>query len=97
MIAGFRTTNQPYSKQPVDFAVSRQVAGQFKQETAEEEDPGAYPVNERGDPQILVHRERGEPDVDSIDLSDQIQQHQVGHEPRGNLFECLSANSIGLR
>ena len=55
-----------------------EVARQFKQHVAYEEDARADPVCGVRESQVSLHLELGEPDIDAI----QIRKHVAGHEKR---------------
>jgi hypothetical protein len=61
--------------------LQRQVAGHFEDEVADEEDAGAETVGLRVDADRLVHLQRGEADVDPVDVADQVGQQQERHQP----------------
>ena len=61
--------------------LQRQVARHFQQEVADEEDAGAQAVGLRVDADRLVHLQRGEADIDPVDVADQVGQQQERHQP----------------
>ena len=64
--------------------LQRQVGGHFEDEVANEEDAGAETVGLRVDADRLVHLQRGEADVDPVDVADQVGQQQERHQPPGD-------------
>jgi hypothetical protein len=46
--------------------VQDDIAGHFEEEIADEEQPRAQPVCRGAEPQVAVHRQRGEAEVDPV-------------------------------
>src|SRR5881392_1200841 len=61
--------------------VQEQVAGDFKKEIAQKENPGDQTELLAGDCQFLVHRQRREPNVDPVEKADDVQQENKGENP----------------
>jgi hypothetical protein len=57
-----------------------QVAGNLDGEIGQEEDAGAPGVTQRIQPDIAVHRQRREADIDPVKLVDQEHRHHQGQQ-----------------
>jgi hypothetical protein len=64
--------------------VKNDVGGHFEHEVAPEEDAGAEAEHRGGEAQVRLHRERREADVDPVDISDEVQQHDERHDAPGD-------------
>ena len=92
-LAARRRTSSPSRRFPTPRRCGRsrsarrparaQIAGHFEQEVAEEEDAGAAAVLERRQPERGVHLQRGEADVDAIEVGDEIQQCEKRNQHGG--------------
>jgi hypothetical protein len=54
-------------------AVEDQIARHLQEKIAPEERPGAEPENIRAQAEILIHRERREPDVHAVEIADEVE------------------------
>ena len=61
--------------------VQKQVAGNFKQEIADEKDPNHEPVLLSANSQIPVHGQRGKTYVNTVDVGDHIKQKDEWENP----------------
>jgi hypothetical protein len=52
--------------------LQQQIRRHLEHEVGDEEDAGAESVLRRRQPEILVHRQRGEADVDAIEVRDEV-------------------------
>src|SRR6266700_4018354 len=66
---------------PAAELVQEQVAGNFKKEIAQKEDPGDQTELLAGNRQLLVHRQRRKPNVDPVEKADDVQQEKKGQYP----------------
>ena len=71
--------------QPRADAGEDDVARHLEQRVADEEDAGAEPVGRRREIERGVHLQRREADVDAIEIGDDVEQEQEGHEPAAHL------------
>jgi hypothetical protein len=53
--------------------VQQEIARYFKSKIAKEEDSGDKSILLASDRQLLIHRERGEPNVNAVDIVDNKQ------------------------
>ena len=79
--------HHPRDPDPRADLVEHEVRRHFEQEVAEEEYTGAEAEHRRRKPEILVHRQRGEADVDAVDEGDEIQQHHEGDDAQCDLAQ----------
>jgi hypothetical protein len=63
-----------------DF-VQQQIAGDFKDEVAEKENPKDQSVLLAGDGQLFVHRQRRKPNVEAIEKGNDEKQEDKGKNP----------------
>src|ERR1035437_5154065 len=88
---GHRHRNQPprnhHAPNPEPRAHLVQDHGRrnFEREVAEKENPRPQPEHLRRQPDLLVHGQRGEPDVDPIEKRYKIKQHQERDQAPRNL------------
>jgi hypothetical protein len=73
-------------------SVHEQVAGYFKNEIAEEEDPRDQSKLLTGHSQFVVHCQSGEPNIDSINERNHEENKDERDDPRLQLAECSSLN-----
>src|SRR6266705_4160204 len=66
---------------PAAELVQEQIAGNFKKEIAQKEDPGDQTELLAGNRQLLVHRQRRKPNVDPVEKADDVQQEKKGQYP----------------
>ena len=64
-------------------------AGNFQQEVAGKEDAGSKPVDLRAEVQVFVHLQRGIAEVDSVQISDDIENEEVGKNAAADTPVCL--------
>src|SRR5262249_25970416 len=69
--------------------VEREVAGNLEQAVAEKEDARAATVLGRRQPEVLVHRERGEADISAVEIVDDIGDRQQWKQPNRSLSQDL--------
>ena len=67
--------------------VEHEIAWNLEDEVAEEEDPDGKAVLRARDPEILVHRQRREPDVDPIQEGDGVQEKNERQNVEANLAD----------
>src|SRR5437667_12399616 len=82
---------------PAAELVQEQVAGNFKKEIAQKEDPGDQTELLAGDRQLLVHRQRRKPNVDPVEKADDVQQKKK-RENQDTQFpnsSCLDGDRTG--
>ena len=72
----------PPSRRPGAELFQNDVARHFKQEITPEEGAGRHAVSGGFEAEILVHGERGEADVDAIEIAKEINQNGQRQEPR---------------
>ena len=60
------------------------VARNLEQHVAQKEDAGAEAVGPRGKSERLVHLQRGESDVDSVEVSDDVEKKEKGNQAAAN-------------
>ena len=70
------------------------VARDLEGDVAEKEDAGAEAERAAGKSQRGVHLERREPDVDAIEIRDDVEQEKKRDQPPADLVEGRSANLI---
>ena len=73
---------QPRTK-PFEDQVARHLAG----DVADEERRNTETVGIGGQPQILVHRQRGKAEIDAIDEAQQVEQKHQGQKTAGDLAD----------
>jgi hypothetical protein len=66
---------------PRSDLVQQQIAGDFKEEVAEKENPEDQSVLLAGDRQLPIHRERRKPDVDAIEKGNDKKQEDKNPYP----------------
>jgi len=71
--------------EPGSGAVEDDVAGDFEEEVAKEEDAGAGGKDGVREPGDVVHGQFGETDVDAVDVGEDVTGEENGDEPEGNL------------
>ena len=67
-----------------------QVRRDLEEEVGQEEDAGGEAVRRGGEVQVLVHGQRGEADVDPIQVGDEITDDQEWHEPGRHFGDGLA-------
>ncbi len=67
--------------------VEHEVAWNLEDEIPEEEDPDSKAVLRARDPEILVHRQCREPDIDPIQESDDVQEKDEREDVEANLAD----------
>jgi hypothetical protein len=73
--------HDPRDPQPRAHALEQQVARNLEDAVAEEEQSGADPVRGVAQMQVALQRVRGEPDVDAVDVGDDVADEGEGDEP----------------
>ena len=69
---------------PRPHLVEDQVAGDFADEVAQEEQSGAETEHRVGEPEILDHGRRGHADVRPVQVGAEITEHEQRHQPPGH-------------
>ncbi len=64
-----------------------EVARHLEEEVPDKENPGPEPVHRGAKTQILVHLQRGEPDVDPVQKRHDVQHEQESDEAQRRLLE----------
>ncbi len=64
--------------------LERQIARHLEDEIADEEDAGAPGEDQRRELQIRIHGERGEAEIDAVEIGKEIGQHQKRDQPPGD-------------
>ena len=77
--------HDPGNPHPRPDPVQDEVRRDLEQKVADEEYPGGEPECRRGKPEILVHGQGGESDVDPVQVGDEIEQHDERHDPARQL------------
>ncbi|MNE03021.1 hypothetical protein D3C80_955100 [compost metagenome] len=72
--------HDPREPAPCAEAVEHQVAGDFQQEVADEEQPGAKTVGGIAQADVCAHVQFGEADRGAVHIGDQVQQDQEGNQ-----------------
>jgi len=67
--------------QPGAELFQRQIARHFEDEIADEEYAGAPGKDDRRELQFGVHGQRGEAEIDAIEIGKEVGQHQKRNEP----------------
>src|SRR5712692_4984545 len=60
---------------------SSRLLGNFKDEVAEKENPDEQSKLLAGDTQLIVHRQRGEPNVDPVEIGNDVEKQYEGKNP----------------
>ena len=60
------------------------VARNLERHVAQKEDAGAEAVGPRGKPERLIHLQRGESDVDSVEVGDDVEKKEKGNQAPAN-------------
>ena len=81
--------HDPGDPQPRPEPLERQIARHFEEEISEEKDAGAPTEHRRGEAEILVHLERGEADIDAIEVADKVAERHERHDPPADLADDL--------
>jgi hypothetical protein len=68
--------------------VQHQVAGDFKDEVANEENPKGQPILVGRDTQLLVHRPACQADVRSVKEGNDVQQEEKWNDPDSHPGDC---------
>src|SRR5947209_19436025 len=76
---------------PCPESLERQIARHFEKEVAEEEDAGAPSEYRCSKAEIAVHLQRGEPDIDAIEIADEVAERHKRNDPPADL-----ANDAGF-
>ena len=76
-------------------AVEDHVARHFEEAVAEKQDAGAAAELRRRQPELAVHRQRGEADVVAVEVVEDVRDGQDRQQPPGNFLED-AASSIGM-
>ena len=77
-------------------AVQDQVAGDFREKIADEEDAGAKSEHRLGETQRVLHRQLGEADVHAIEIGAEITEHQQRQQPPGDPPDRLLLQRVEL-
>ena len=77
-------------------AVQRQVARHLEEQVADEEQPRGQPEHRLGQPEVLAHRELGEADVGAVEVVDEVEEPQEGHQPPRDLAQRAPPDRVGL-
>ncbi len=67
--------------------LQHEVRRHLEQEIAEEEDAGAETEHGGREPQLLVHGQRREADVDAVDEGYEVEQHHEGNDAQGDFAQ----------
>ena len=73
--------------------MQNEIAGNFEQKIANEENTGAKSVNPRAESEVLVHLQSREPDVHAIQKCDEEANDHQGQQAPPHLCHRLDANS----
>ena len=79
-------------------AVQREVAGHLEDEVGEEEDAGAEAVDRSGEAEVGLQLVLGEGDVHPVEVGDDVEAQQDGHESRRDPAHrpCLQFGWLGV-
>ena len=66
---------------PRSDLVQQQIARDFKEEVAKKENPEEQSELLASDCQLLIHRQRGKPNVDAVQISDDVEKKNKGDNP----------------
>ena len=77
--------------------VQDQVAGDFRQEVADEEHAGAKSEHGLGEAERVLHRQLGEAHVHAIEVGAEIAQHEHRHQAPGDALYGLMLQRLELR
>ena len=89
--------HDPADPEPRSDLVHNHRGGYFEEEVAKEEYARSEAVHLRCQAQIMVHGQRGEPHVDPIEKSNQVEQHQERNQPPGDLANHPFFEEAGSR
>jgi len=64
--------------------LQREIARHFENEIADEEDPRAPGKDQRRELQVRVHGQRGEAEIDAVEVGKEVGQHQERDQPPGD-------------
>ena len=84
--------HHPRDPDPRADLVQDDVGGHLEQKVAPEEDAGAKTVDGRRQADVLVHRQRGEADIDAVDEGHEVEQHDEGNDAPGDLAQHARLN-----
>ena len=76
---------------PCAKAGQRQIARHLEKEISREKDSGPQAIDFIAESQLPFHLEGGEPDIDSIQISDDIKKKKEGQQPPRKLGDDFSA------
>jgi hypothetical protein len=77
--------------------MQQEIARNFKDDIADEENPGYEPKLPTGDSQFLVHRQGGKPNIDAVDKRDDVKNEQKGKKPDLQLVNSSGADRYAGR
>ena len=93
--SGQNSSRDQYPRDPDASSdlVQQEIAGDLEKAVTEKENPGCESELLAGHRQLLVHRQRGEPDVDAVNERDNIENEQERQESElqlsdGPPFDC---------
>src|SRR5580693_3540213 len=86
--------HDPSDPQPRSEPLERQIARHFEEEITEEKDAGAPTEHCRGEAEILVHLERGEADIDAIEVAEEVAERHEGYDPPADLADDARFHSF---
>jgi hypothetical protein len=66
---------------PCSDLMQQEIAGNFKDDIADEENPGYEPKLLARDSQFLVHRQGGKPNIDAVDKRHDVKNEEKGKKP----------------
>src|SRR5260370_13331652 len=96
--------NSPANQDPGDpdsrsDLVQQEIAGNLKQEIAEKENSHQQSELLARDGQFLVHRQRGKPNVDPVEIGNDVQQKKIRDNPEPQFLNrsCLYGHRTGVR
>ena len=77
-------------------AFEHEVGRHLEDEIGDEEDAGAEAERGRGQPKVLVHRQRRKADVDAVEIGDEVADDQERHEPLRDFGDSADFNSVHM-
>ena len=93
--------HDPGNPAPGAEFVQRDIAGDLEHQVTDEEHPGPQPVDRFTELQVIEHLQLGEADIDPVQISDQVTDHQQRNDPpRGftvGRMQCVVRHVTGER